>query len=220
MPEETQEKAATPEAKPAAPEARSAAPEAKAAATDAKAAATDAKPGAARKAGPVLRPQQLMLVGAVVVAVAAGVGGGVLVLGPRLASLRGGAPAAHAEGGEQEKGKEKEKEKGKSRGKDTEKAVVFKIDNLIVNPAGSGGTRFLMASVAVEVPDAKTEAQLRERDFQVRDAVIAVLEKQTLESITAPGGRDSVKARLAATLAPMVGRGVPVHVYLPQFVIQ
>jgi flagellar protein FliL len=211
MPEETQAKSAEPEAK-------SAAPAAKSAATDAKPAAADAKPAATRKAGPAFNPRQLMLVGAVVVAVAAGIGGGVVVLGPRLAGLRGAAPAARAEGGEKEK--DKEKEKGKNHGKEAEKAVVFKIDNLIVNPAGSGGTRFLMASVAVEVPDARIEAQLRDRDFQVRDAVIAVLERQTLESITAPGGRDSVKARLVETLAPMVGRGVPMHVYLPQFVIQ
>ena len=202
MAEEKQEKAAAPEAKPATPEA--------------KPAAAEAKPETAGKAGRAFRPEQLLLVGAVVVAVAAGTGAGVLLLGPRLAGLRNGAQTAHAEGGGPEKGKDK----GKGKGKEPEKAIVFKIDNLIVNPAGSGGTRFLMASVAVEVPDARIEAQLRDRDFQVRDAVIAVLERQTLESITAPGGRDSVKVRLAETLAPMVGPGVPMRVYLPQFVIQ
>ena len=136
--------------------------------------------------------------------------------------MRSAAPAASAaDGPEGEAEAKPAKEKGKGgHGKEAEKAVVFRLDNLIVNPAGSHGTRFLMASVAVEVPDARVEARLRERDFQVRDAVIAVLERQSLETITAPGGRDSVKARLAETLGPMVGRGVPMHIYLPQFVIQ
>jgi flagellar protein FliL len=187
-----------------------------------KAAAPDAKPEAPKKAGPAIAPQQLILVGAVVVALAAGAVAGLLLLGPRFAAMRGAAPAESAAGGpDQEKDAESAKEKGKGgHGKEAEKAVVFRLDNLIVNPAGSHGTRFLMASVAVEVPDAKIEAQLRERDFQVRDAVIAVLERQSLETITAPGGRDSVKARLAETLGPMVGRRVPLHIYLPQFVIQ
>lgn len=191
-----------------------------------KPASPEAKPEAPKPARPALRPQALILAGAVVVALGAGSAAGLLLVGPRLAATRAAAPAAgapehEADAPEPEAGEAHAREKGKGgHGKEAERAVVFRLDNLIVNPAGSHGSRFLMASVAVELPDAKAEARLRERDFQVRDAVIAVLERQSLETITSPGGRDSVKARLAETLRPMVGRGVPVTVYLPQFVIQ
>jgi len=217
MAEETQEKAASSDAKPEGPKAT-----AKSGAKEGtKAGAKDE----AKSARPAIGAQPLILAGAIVAALAAGTVAGLLLLGPRLAAMRHAAPAAaHAEStaeGEAEGEGKHAKEKGKGgHGKEAEKAVVYRLDNLIVNPAGSQGTRFLMASVAVEVPDARIEARLRERDFQVRDAVIAVLERQPLEVITSPGGRDSVKARLAETLRPMVGRGVPLQIYLPQFVIQ
>lgn len=187
---------------------------------EAKAEGAKAPAKEAGKKAPAIGPKQLILGGAIVVALAAGTVAGMMLLGPRLAAMRGAAPAT-AHGSEEAREEKPASEKGKgAHGKEGEKAVVYRLDNLIVNPAGSHGTRFLMASVAVEVPDARIEAELRDRDFQVRDAVIAVLERQSLDVITAPGGRDSVKARLAETLGPMVGRGVPLHIYLPQFVIQ
>ncbi len=205
MAEETQEKPASPNARP----------------EGAKEGARENATGAAKPPRPAIGLQPLILGGAIVVALAAGTVAGLLLLGPRLAAMRNAAPpAAHAEGAtDDEGGPAKGKDKG-GHGKEDEKAIVYRLDNLIVNPAGSQGTRFLMASVAVEVPDARIESRLRDRDFQVRDAVIATLERQSLEILASPGGRDSVKARLAETLQPMVGRGVPLHIYLPQFVIQ
>jgi flagellar protein FliL len=172
----------------------------------------EAKPAAKPK--PALPLHLLIPAGAGLVAAALGIALGLLVVGPRVVALRPGAPAANAEpGGGHEGGHG-------GKGKEGAKAAVFRLDNLIVNPAGSGGTRFLLASVAIEVPDDRYQARLRDRDFQVRDAVIAVLERQTLESVTSPGARDSIKVRLGQALAPMIGAGVPVQVYLPQFVLQ
>jgi flagellar FliL protein len=89
-----------------------------------------------------------------------------------------------------------------------------------VNPAGSAGTRFLMASVAFELSDEKVAAALQEQEVQVRDAVITALESQTLEMLTAPGSRAAIKRQLAATIQPLVPGHQPLRVYLPQFVIQ
>jgi flagellar FliL protein len=97
---------------------------------------------------------------------------------------------------------------------------VFKVENIIVNPAGCEGTRFLMASVAFELPDEKVEARLRDHDFMVRDAVIGVLENQPLEALTRAGARDSLKRQLAEAILPLAGRHLRLRVFLPQFVIQ
>ncbi len=152
----------------------------------------------------------LIPAGAAVVAAGLGIVLGLLVLGPKAVAMRSGAPAA----------KESEGQHGKKGGKEGEKTAVFRLDNLIVNPAGSGGTRFLLASVAIEVPDERLQARLRDRDFQVRDAVISVLERETIDEVSSPGARDSIKARIGRVVRPMVGRNVPMQVYLPQFVLQ
>jgi flagellar basal body-associated protein FliL len=167
----------------------------------------------AAKAGSALP----LTIGIVVVALAAGVALGTLVLGPRLAKSKTSAttvaaPGARSEGEHGGKGKD-------GKGKE-EKTSVFRVENVIVNPLGSEGTHFLMATVAISLVDSKQEESLKAHEDEMRDRVISVLEKQTLESLSAPGARDTLRGRIATALAPLTGSADPSRVYLPQFVIQ
>jgi flagellar FliL protein len=161
-------------------------------------------------------PNKLLLPFVIGVMTVAGGLAGVLVVGPRIVAARstvaeGLEPAGPAEGKPED---EPPHEEG------GEKGPTFKIDNLIVNPAGSQGSRFLMVSVAVETPDAKLDASLRSREAQIRDLLIAMFERQTMEQLAAPGIRDTLKSRLADTLTALVGAKTKLRVFLPQFVIQ
>ena len=149
----------------------------------------------------------------IVVAVATILGGvvGVLVVAPRLAPARqveakkaaGLEPAAAGEDG-----------------KGAERGPLFKIDNLIVNPAGSLGTRFLMVSVAIETTNDAMDEKLRRREAEIRDLLIALFEKQTMESLGRAGIRDSLKRIITDTVSTLAGSPTKLGVYLPQFVIQ
>jgi len=98
--------------------------------------------------------------------------------------------------------------------------TIYQIENIIVNPAGEEGNRFLMATVAFELPTPAHEEHLREQDVRVRDKVLSILEDQTMEMLTMPGARDSLKHQLADAVWPMVPDAKWMGVYLPQFVIQ
>jgi flagellar FliL protein len=98
--------------------------------------------------------------------------------------------------------------------------VIYQIENIIVNPAGEEGNRFLMATVAFEVPLSEHEHHLREQDVRVRDKVLSILETQTMEMLTMPGARDSLKQKLSDAVWPMVPDAEWMGVYLPQYVIQ
>jgi len=156
----------------------------------------------------------LLLAGVAIGALALGGLTGGFLIGPRLVAMRGGEPA----GAHQDEQAAESEEPGHTEG-GAAHPVAFKVDNIIVNPAGSEGTRFLMASVTFELQDEKVAERLRERDFVVRDAVISVLENQTLEALTRPGARDSLKRRLAEAVRPFAGSR-KLSVFLPQFVIQ
>ncbi len=180
---------------------------------------SEAKPADARSAEsrPAAPPgaNPMLLVGAVALGLALGVTTGTFLVAPRVLAARSARPAAADEKAAKERGggAHGEKDRGK-------KGSLFRVDNIVVNPSGSQGTRFLMVSVAFEVPDEKAGAELREHEVEVRDAVISTLESQTLERLTRPGARDSLKRRLAAAVTPMTAGARWLRVYLPQFVIQ
>jgi flagellar FliL protein len=158
------------------------------------------------------RTKPVVLFGVLALAAVAGVGGG-FVLAPRLVKspAAAGADAAAEDEGEHEAG---------AKGEKGAPGRIFKLDNLIVNPAGSEGTHFLMTSVAFEVETDGAEAALKEHDIQVRDLVVSRLENQTMQALTSPFARDSIKRQLAEAIRPVIGPKPRVQVYLPQFVIQ
>ncbi len=170
---------------------------------------------AAGAAAPSSGPHPIVLIATVVAALAAGGAAGAFLIGPRLVPARPKAAAKPAADGVAAAAAGEE-----HGGKDGAKRGMYKIENLIVNPAGSQGTRFLMATVAFDVPDEKLAAALKERDVQLRDAVISALESDTMDELTRAGARDSVKAQVARAVKP-VTRDIPsMRIYLPQFVIQ
>jgi flagellar FliL protein len=138
--------------------------------------------------------------------VAVGIAAGLFVVGPRLAGSKAPASAeASAEAPEGEAAKP---------------GRVYQLENLIVNPAGSMGTRFVMATVAFAVADDKAQKAISEHEVELRDMVTTLLGRLPLDSLTQPGARDMLKARIAELAAPVIGIRTPLKVYLPQFVIQ
>ena len=196
-------------------------------------------PDAAPKKG--LPPAALLAI-ALVAGLAAGGAAGAFAVGPALAE--GIAPAvaanakqkpkaaAHGEdaeaGDEAAEGEEAEDgEEGAAKteehGKEGEPAVslVYTMDNLVLNPAESGGTRFLLFTIAFEL---KTQALLdamKARDAEMRDVVIATIGQRTTEQLADMVQRDSLKAQLATVVAKELKKKKGVkRIYFPQFVIQ
>lgn len=162
---------------------------------------------------PAAGPAPVVLIGVVAAALIAGGAVGAFLVGPRFVPKAAAKTTAAAEG----EGAAEHSKKGKH---GEEKKSVHKIENLIVNPAGSQGARFLMTTVAIEVSDEKTIDLLRDRDVQVRDRVIAMFESKSLEDLTRPGSREKLKRELEELIEPIAGNPASLHVYLPQFVIQ
>lgn len=154
----------------------------------------------------------LPLVGGITAGLALGAVLGLVVLGPRLsASPAPAATAAAAEGHDAKKDAE---------GKKGEAASMYQMDNLVLNPAGSGGTRFLLLSVALEAKDAATLDVLKGRDAEIRDAILRMFGSKTVEQVSEASTRDQLRAELLATIDKMFAPGTVRKLYFPQFVIQ
>jgi len=177
----------------------------------------------------------LALILAVVAGLAVGGGTGFFAVGPALATgiapavaanakhARAGTPAtgdhgddtaADEEGGEEAQGGESGKE-GAAAG-----APVYTLDNLVLNPAGSGGTRFLLLTIAFEVAKPETVDAMKARDAELRDLVLATVGNKTVEQLSDVAARDSLKGELKTAAAKLFTKRAVKRVYFPQFVIQ
>jgi len=129
-------------------------------------------------------------------------------VGPILASKK--APA-HAE---------TPKKKDGGEGGEGAGAVIHSIENLVLNPAGSGGTRFLMVTATFEVKDSGIEQQMKDKEAEVRDRILALLGKKTIEELTDISLREGMKKEVLDAVSPIFPKGGVVKVFFPQFVIQ
>ena len=182
--------------------------------------AAEGAEGAAAVKKPTPGPPLVVLIAVIVAALAAGAALGDLLVAPQVVKARAAAALAAAKD-PHKKDKKKDKKKGKE-GEDG-KPSVYKIDNIIVNPAGSNGGRFLMCSIVVQPEDNSLVDILREHEVELRDKVLTQLTSTTLEQLTGPGGRDSLRLRLATTVRSVLDKDeqqAELKVYLPQFVIQ
>ncbi len=99
-------------------------------------------------------------------------------------------------------------------------APVHLIDNLVLNPAGSGGTRFLLASVGLQTTSAAANDVVSKREVEARDVVLAVLGSKHVEDLAEITNREKLKVELKSALDSLFGPGVVRRIYFPQFVIQ
>ncbi len=186
-------------------------------------------PAAAEEVPVQTGPKGVVLIGALVGTLLLGGAAGVVAIGPMIATKAGYAVALHpdsavhggasgganAEGGEHESGKEGEGSGGGGA------SNLHLIDNLVLNPAGSGGARFLMLAAAIELKEAAQVEELKARDAEVRDVVLRVMGAKTVDQLSAMANREALKQELGDSLGALFKRPRAIRrIYFPQFVIQ
>jgi flagellar FliL protein len=157
----------------------------------------------------------LVIVGGILV----GGGAGAFMAGPLLAGSAGPKAAA---GAADAKGAEGEHGSGAEDGDGAEHApgVVHLVENLVLNPARTGGSRFLLVTVGFAVQDEAAAKLLTDRDPELRDAIIRFFGARGVDELGDIAQRDSFKVQLRAAVAERFGSATVREIYFPQFVIQ
>lgn len=99
-------------------------------------------------------------------------------------------------------------------------AVTYDMANLVLNPAGTGGTRFLMVTATFQLKDDNTKDLFKARDSEVRDRILSVLGEKTIDDLSAMDQREGIKKEIVDSVGAMFPKGTILNLFLPQFVIQ
>jgi flagellar protein FliL len=167
---------------------------------------------------PVASRGRATLVIALTIGLVVGAGAGSLVVGPLLASSGGDGEVVAAGDLEAQCAALFEEWSGEKR--PPAPAAVYTLESLVLNPAGSGGTRYLMASVGFGLRDALGSEAFTARDAEIRDIVIRILGSKTIMELSDTSVRTTIKEEIRTEIAALVGEHALLDVYFPQFVIQ
>lgn len=164
----------------------------------------------------------------ILVGLSMGTGAGLFFVGPQ---FFGGPSEASAEATPDEEGAEADDGYGEDEGEgesdeyggeggDEAANSIHTIANLVVNPAGSNGNRFLLVDLALGLsnPDAITE--LETRDAEVRDELLHLFGSKTVAELSDVTLRDVLKEEIEALADKLLTSGSVEDVFFPRFVIQ
>ena len=160
-----------------------------------------------------------------VVGLAAGSGAGLFFVGPLVAGDGAesteevaddghGAPADDGHGAPEDDGH------GGDISEDGVDPLIHTLTNVIVNPAGSGGSRFLLLDVALRLSNEAAVTELAGRDPQVRDAIVHLLGAKTITELAEISGRDLIKSEMQELISGILGSGRVTAIFFPRYVIQ
>jgi flagellar FliL protein len=197
------------------------------------------EPTPAADAAAPAKPKLPVLIGMVAVGLLVGGATGAVFVGPMVVKKMGkvtpvvvavdgehGDAAADGEGGDHadasadEAAADGEHAAPKEGEAKAEGAAVHLLENLVLNPASSGGSRFLLLTVAIEVGTAKAGEDFKNREAELRDIILTALGVKTVEELTEIARREQFKTELKTAINAKFGKKAVKSLYFPQFVVQ
>lgn len=110
-------------------------------------------------------------------------------------------------------------EKGKE-GKESGNPSSYEFQNLVVNLAGTMGTRYLKTSFIVTGTDAKIKETFEAQKAKLTDITLNVLSSLSLADLEEPGAKNVLREKLVLAYNQALGRKIADQVYFSDFVVQ
>ncbi|HEV8542143.1 MAG TPA: flagellar basal body-associated FliL family protein [Verrucomicrobiae bacterium] len=132
------------------------------------------------------------------------------VLIPKIQSGKGGASAASEGSSESAKGSASAKAK----------FAIPLGGKVLVNVAGTAGTRYLIATMTLVGKNAEFKDNVEKNDPQLRDSAASILSSKTIGDLEKPGMRNIIRAELISAFNDILGKEAVIDIYLTEFAIQ
>ena len=105
-----------------------------------------------------------------------------------------------------------------------EKPIVYgqftTINDLLINPAGTDGKRFLVISIGLETKSGDVIAELEQKDIVVRDAILRLLSSYTDAELASIQLRGRLKDEILSELNRILQKGEIDRLYFTQYLLQ
>ncbi len=96
----------------------------------------------------------------------------------------------------------------------------YEITELVVNPAGTEGTRYLLLSIGLEVRSARDLDRIEQREVVIRDAIITMVGRRTVSELANLDERNDLKLEMGIMINQILGRRAVQNLFFTQYVMQ
>ncbi len=97
---------------------------------------------------------------------------------------------------------------------------IFMMEDIIVNPAETGGTRFLSVSIGFDVGSGKTASMLKEREAIIKDALITILSSKTISQLSDPKEKEITRYQIKKRVEHILSVEDIAAVYFTDYILQ
>ena len=94
------------------------------------------------------------------------------------------------------------------------------MDDMIINPAQSGGTRYLLLSIVIYFKDKKAQEQLALKEPAIYDSVNALIARHTAAWLSDPYNREFLREKIRMVVKMETGGTEILKIYFTKFVMQ
>ncbi len=182
-----------------------------------------AAPDAAAANPPKSRKKLFLFGGIGLGVVILGVALAMFVVGPMMSKSSDGTGSESStpadKGGKKTEAESKPKPK-KSEGKGSGNSVVYAIKDIVVNPAGTSGSRFLSVSFGFELLSQTDATEFESHEPLVRDVLITILSSKTMAELTDAKEKEIMRVQIKKRLQQLLNSEEPNAVFYTDFVLQ
>ncbi len=97
---------------------------------------------------------------------------------------------------------------------------IFNVEDIIVNPAESGGERLIVLNLALELNSEDVMAECQKREPLIRDIAIGILSSLPIDSLSGSGNMEKLKAQFNSDLKRVLPPHAIKRIYFTNFIIQ
>jgi len=96
---------------------------------------------------------------------------------------------------------------------------IFKIEDIIVNPAGTGGQRIMLVSLGIDVESEEAIKTLEGKVVIVKDMIIETMSSKTMAELGEIGFKEILKTELITRLNELIKDVKVNNIYFDKYVI-
>lgn len=168
---------------------------------------------------------KLVLFGGIgLMAIVLGVGLSFFVIKPLIMGSESDAGTEEAaEESHDKKDSEKEKKKHKKPKKKHSgeyEQTIHTINDIVINPAGTGGTRFLSVSFGFALESPELVQDFEDKEILIRDALITILSSKTIPQLSDPKQKEIIRYQIKKRISKLLETDDLSGVYYKDFVMQ